>query len=138
MVTIVDAREAIYTYFLANFSAVPSSRIDAANEEFDPPDGLPWVRLNVRHLASQQESLGGVGQRKFFREGSVFVSIYIPENDGLQNADTIANAVRTILEGVHLNNNDIRLNTCTITEIGLVDGWFLVQAETSFNYTETR
>lgn len=138
MVTITAAREAIYERFLTNFTAVPAARIDAANEDFDPPVGQPWVRLSVTHNTATQQSLGGAGQRKFLRFGSFFVSIYVPENTGLQTADTIANSVRQLMEGVSLNNNDIRMNACTITEIGIVDGWLLVQAETVFNYTETR
>ena len=138
MVAIADARNAIYTYFLANFTGVPAARIDAANEEFDTPVGVPWVRLSVNHNFATQRSLGGAGQRKYDRGGTVFVQIFTPQNAGLNSADDIVQDVIDTLEGIHLQNNDIRLNTATPNEIGLTDGWHLLLVSIDFEYTENR
>jgi hypothetical protein len=138
MVTLAAARNAIYDHFFTNFTAIPSARITAENEEFDPPVGQSWVRLAVNHTASVQESLGDVGLRKFSRIGSAFVQIFIPENSGLNSADLLADAVRTVFEGVRLLDNDIRFYNSTVREIGVNEGWYQLSVESEFVYTQTK
>jgi len=138
MATIITAREAIYDHFLTNYVALPSARIDADNEDFTPPTEQSWARLSVRHLGSVQESLGGVGFRKFDRFGSCFVQIFIPLNDGVSEADTLAQAVITLLEGTSLSGNTIRFTNSQIRELGVENGWYVLVVETFFSYTETK
>lgn len=138
MATLTEAREAIYDRFLTNYTALPAASIDADNEEFSPPAGAAWARLSVRHTGSVQESLGGIGYRKFTRIGSTFVQIFTPLNQGASEADTLAQAARVILEGVSLVGNTIRFTNVVVREIGPSDGWYLVVVEAFFEYTETR
>lgn len=138
MVSITDAREAIYGQFINNFSAVPADRVTAENEEFSPPSGVAWVRLSVSHRVALQDSLGGEGSRKFSRTGAVFVQVFTPLDQGVREADTIAQAAKVVLEGKSLSGNDIRLNTATIREGGPENGLYSLVVEVPFVYTETR
>jgi len=138
MTTLSEAREAIYLKFLTDYTALPAASITADNEEFDPPNGAAWGRLSVRHTGSVQESLGGIGLRKFTRIASCFFQIFTPQNQGAAEADTLAQAARTVLEGVTLSGNSIRFTNSVIRETGVENGWFGVVVESFFEYTETK
>jgi hypothetical protein len=139
MVTITEARELIYEEFLGSYAAIPSARITADNEQFDPPAGLSWGRFSVRHTGRSQESLGGVGRRKFTSRGSAFFQIFSPQDQGLATVDGLAQAAREVLEGISLSGNDIRFTDCDVRELGPdQDGWFGMTVEASFEYTETK
>lgn len=139
MVTITEARELIYEEFLGSYTAIPAARITADNESFDPPSGLSWGRLVVRHTGRTQETLGAIGLRKYASRGSVFFQIFVPENDGVGTADGLAHAARGVLEGISLSGNDIRFTDCDVRELGPdQDGWFGMTVEASFEYTETK
>jgi len=138
MTTLVEAREAIYEQFINNYTAIPAARITADNEQFTPPVDLAWGRFSVRHTGSAQESLGGVGNRKFNRLGSAFFQVFTPENQGTFEADTLAQAARVLLEGLSLSSNTIRFNGCDVREIGVNNGWYGVVVEGNFVYTDTK
>lgn len=109
-----------------------------------PPDGFPpdapWVRVAIRHRDSDQESVGDVGARKFTRSGSLFVQCFSPlAVNGLVSSDTLAATARGIFEGVTLTPENVRFTDCVVREIGDDgDGYFQVNVECFFNYTETK
>jgi hypothetical protein len=138
MTTITAARESLYTEFYNSFTGVPQARITFDNEKFDPPEDVSWVRFAVRHFGGGQESLGDVGARKFNRTGAAFVQVFIPQDTGIRDADTLAQEARTVLEGKTLLSGAVRTFDSEIREIGLNDGYFMVVVETRFEYTETR
>ena len=138
MATLQEAREAIYLKFLTDYTALPSARITADNEQYDPPAGQSWGRLSVRHTGSVQESLGPVGLRKFTRIGSCFFQVFVPQNQGVDEADQLAQAARSVLEGISLIDNTVRFTNSVIRETGTENGWFGVVVESFFEYTETK
>ena len=138
MTTIAQAKDAMLTEYVTN-TILASSQVTLENEQFEPPADTAWVRASVRHFDGGQDSLGGVGLRKFSRVGALFVQIFIPQDTGgTAPADTIAQEARTLLEGKHLTGTTINLLTSNIREIGQVDGYFVVVVETGFEYIETR
>ena len=138
MTTLAQAKTAMLEEYVNN-TTLASTQITLENEQFQPPDDTAWVRASVRHFDGGQDSLGGVGSRKFSRIGALFVQIFIPQDTGgTSPADTIAHEARTLLEGKHLTGTTVNLLTSQVREIGQVDGYFMVVVETGFEYTETR
>lgn len=138
MVTLAEATEAIYEEFLGSYTAIPAARITAEGEDFDPPSGVAWGRFSVRHRTRSQETLGGIGRRKFSSSGAAFFQIFTPLNSGRASADSLAESARDVLEGISLSGNDIRFYGCDVREMPEEDGWYAVIVEASFEYTETK
>ena len=137
MTTLNQARSEIYTKLLT-MTSVPAANIRRENEKFEPPADAAWISIHVENQASAQESLGDVGNRKFERFASAVVEIHLPQNDGLGAGDTIAQEVRDLLEGTQIAGTTIRLNETEIRELGVIDGYYMLVAETAIRYTETR
>lgn len=138
MVTHTDMRTEVTKFFLTNFTSLPADRIALPNEEFDTPVGQTWVRFSILNTASVQRSLGGIGRRKFDRNASVFVQIFVPQNGAQKEGDLLAEAVRSIFEGISLVGNDIRFQSTIVREIGQEDAWYQLSVECEFEYTETK
>jgi hypothetical protein len=140
MTTRVAAADAMYSLFLDNFTGFPTdkSRVECDNEAFTPPAGLPWARMAKRSNFSGQETLGGAGQRKFDRGGSLFVQFFAPLNSGSRELRGFADEAAKLFEGVSLSGNTIRFNSAEVREIGPSDGWYMIVMEAVFVYTETR
>lgn len=138
MTTLAEAKDAMLTEYVNN-TILASTQITLENEQFEPPLDTPWVRASVRHFDGGQDSLGGVGARKFERVGSMFVQVFVPQDTGGTSAgDTIAHEARTLLEGKHLTGTTVNLLTSNVREIGQVDGFYVIVVETGFIYQETR
>lgn len=136
MTTLAEARERIYDEFITAWGATSDLTLD--NEKFDPPSDSPWARLSIRHNGRDQESLGPVTGRKFESIGSVFVQCFSPLDGGRTAADTLAATAQSILEGKHLHPEGIRLTGAAITEIGASEGWYQINVEALFTYSETK
>jgi len=140
MTTRVAAADAMFSRFLDNFTGFPTneSRVECDNDSFTPPTDLPWVRLAKRSSTSSQESLGGVGLRKWERGGSLFMQFFGPLNTGSRTLRGHADEAAKLFEGVSLSGNTIRFTDAVVQEIGPSDGWYMIVVEASFVYTETR
>jgi len=136
MTTLNDARGAIYAAFVAGWGATSAYTFD--NESYDPPANANWVRLVVRHDDRVQESLGGLGRRKFESGGSVIIQCFAPLDSGAASADTLASAARSIFEGKTFNPEYIRFTSAVVREIGPTDDWYQINVEAFFTYTETK
>lgn len=134
MTGIVDAREAIYQEFLTAWGA--TSPFTFENEAYTPTAGVSWVRLSVRHNTSLQDSIGGVGNRKFERSGRVFIQIFTPLDRGLRPADALTATARAIFEGVRVSG--IVFYSPVIREIGPDGAWLQVNVECPFDYQEVK
>lgn len=135
MTTLNEAAGRIYQDFNTDWAALTPLTFDG--EEFDPPAGS-WVRLTVRHNVSQQESLGGVGRRKFERGGLVIVQCFTPLDLGRATADNLATVARNVFEGKTLTPENIRFTAVLTREIGPSEVWFQINVEAAFTYTETK
>ena len=136
MTTLNEARGAIYTAFAAGWGA--TSVFTRDNENFNPPVNAVWARLTVRHDDRSQESLGGLGRRKFESVGSVIVQCFSPLDTGATSADTLAETAQGIFEGKTLTPEGIRFTSSVIREIGPTDDWYMINVEAFFTYTETK
>jgi hypothetical protein len=138
MTTLGQARERIYESFVTDWGATSAFTFD--NEEFDPPTGTPWVRLAVRHTASNQETLGGIGQRKYERIGSVFVQCFTPLDSGVASADNLASIARAVFEGKTLApaGEAIHFFDVVVREVGPDGAWYQINVEAFFTYHETK
>ena len=137
MTTLNEAAEAIYQSFETAWGATSALTFD--NEEFDPPDNAPFVRLTVRHNGARQDTIGRATNRKFGRTGSVFVQIFTLANEGRANADNLAQTARAVFEGVTLSGTTLFFRNVIVREIGPGDGrWYQVNVEAEFKYFETK
>lgn len=137
---LAEVREAVYETFVAAWVvANPSIPYGFDNEKFEKPVGTPWIRLSIRHKTSQQESLGGVGNRRFFRTADIYVQIFGPLDTGTKDCDDLAQSARTILEGIRITSaGDVWITAANVRELGPADGWCQVLVTAGLNYTEIR
>jgi hypothetical protein len=136
MVTLNDARGAIYTAFVAGWGATSPFLLD--NEKFDSPPLAEWARTVVRHAARAQETLGSEGNRKFESVGSVITQCFGPLDSGTEGVDTLAKVAQGIFEGKTLLPENIHFTASVVTEIGPTDDAYQINVEAFFTYTETK
>lgn len=134
MTTLSTARESIYQRFATDWGVTSDYTFD--NEDFTPPEDTPWVRLVVRHTSSNQVSLGSSGNRKFDRDGLVFVQVFTPLDQGSAVADALVEKVLEIFEGKTIDL--IRFTDVTPREVGPMDGWYQVNVDAAFIWTERK
>lgn len=134
MTTINEARTVVYERFEAAWGALSAFTFE--NEAFTPPVGLPWVRVSVRNLDSEQECLGSPGHRRFKRNALAFAQVFVPGDSGTKDSDTLAEAFRDIFEGVSVTGLDFR--AASTREVGVDNGWHQTLAEAPFDYRETK
>jgi hypothetical protein len=135
MTTLNEARGIINTAYITG-SGLDDAHLDLDNEKFDPPTGDAWARLVVRHAARGQESLGGVGLRKFESVGTAIIQCFAPLESGAAEADTLAQVAMGIFEGKTLSG--VRFTAAAPIEIGPGKDWYQINVEAFFTYTETK
>lgn len=128
MTTLNEAKEAITDRFVTLWGSTSPFTFD--NEAFTKPP--TWVRLVVRHTGSNQETLGRVLNRKYNRQGSIFIQVFTPIDQGTQQADNLAQTARDIFEGVSFNG--IYANDAIIREVGPEGDWYQINVEILFFY----
>lgn len=136
MATLQAAREAMYQQFVTAWGATTPYTFD--NEIFDPPEGVSWIRLSVRHTRSNQETLGGLGARKFRRGGACIVQVFAPQGQGVRAADILAQQARAIFEGITLVTGSLWFTDVIVQEVGESEGWYQINVEALFDYDEVK
>lgn len=137
MTTLNEAKEAIYERFVSLYTGVPSDRITFDNEEFEAGDGTdPWVRLAVRGIIRNQDTLGRKTNRRFRALASTFVQVYTEANIGVQQSDVLAQEAGDIFEGESFSGLDFR--SAIIQETGPDGKWYQSVVEIEFNYDEIK
>lgn len=139
MVSLVNAREEIYQRWATQWGT--TTPYTFANEGYAPPVGTPWVSVNVIHTVSTLEAIGGRGyggMNLYQRQGLCNMRVFVPQDQGIRTADTLAQQARNIFEGVTLGTNAIRFNNVEIREIGPVDSWFVIEVDAAFQYDERK
>ncbi len=135
MTTLNEARGIIYTAYIAGSGLDEDTHVDLDNEHFDPPDDA-WARVVVRHAVRGQESLGGVGLRKFESVGTAIVQCFAPLESGAAGADTLAQVAMGIFEGKTLTG--VRFTAAAPIEIGAGKDFYQINVECFFTYSETK
>jgi hypothetical protein len=136
MTTFAEARESIYERFRAGWTATPASHYTFAGENFTPPASGAWVRLSVRLQATGGQTLGPINGRRFTRVASVFVQLFIPENRGEGQLDTLMKAVTDLFEGVSFDG--LRFFQADPRETGTDGKWQTALVEVPFDYDESK
>ncbi len=134
MTTFAAAKESILQQFVTDWGANSAYTFD--NEDFRPPVDAPWVRLAIRHIASIQTSIGGLGNRKFDREGLVLIQIFGRLDRGTKAVDDLAELALAIYEGKSIDN--IWFTSTVIREVGPLDGWYQISLDSQFTWTEKK
>ena len=135
--TLNESRTAVYEAFIAAWTPT-GHELTFDNEAFSPPVDVPWARLSVRQLASTQETLGRVGNRRFSRLAAAFAQIFVPIDEGTSIADNLATIARNAFEGTSLTGTTVRFQDVIVREIGPEGRWYNVTVEAQFEYDETR
>lgn len=97
MTTVQQAEEAIVKTFLDAWGS--ETPVTLINERFDPPSNSPWARVIIYHYESRQETLGGVGNRRYHRTGRITVQLFSPLNQGTKRLSQLAQKAREAYEG---------------------------------------
>ncbi len=139
--TINQAKTAILDLLLSAWGT--RTPVTLENEVFDPEveGGTEWIRGSIRNLASNQETLGNVGNREYKRAGSLFVQIFTPSDAGTADADGHAELVRTTFEGISLaagGSGSIKFFDAEVREIPGDGRWFQTNVEVAFDYYQQR
>lgn len=144
MTTQPEAVEGMAKAFVDGWTAAyPSYPYVLDNDVLRTPTDTPWARLSVRHADGQQDSLGGVGVRKFLRTGTVFVNVYTRTQNanaggGSAQAIGIARTVANFFEGKTLQPSTVWFAGVIVRELGPSGKWYQVSVEATFNYQETK
>jgi len=136
LTTFVEATEAIYQRFVDNFTGVSLANITFDNEEFDPTDSTGWVRLVVRNLGRDQETLGKKGNRRFKTPALALVQVFTPANTGIKQAGTLAQEAADIFEGESFSGLDFQ--SAPISPGGPDKKWYQLVVEAQFDFDEIK
>jgi len=141
VVTVVDAREAIYSRWSTQWVSSGAARtaFTFENDAFSEPDHDDyWARVTVLGLGGGQVSLGPTSGRKYRRLGSVIVQIFSPVDSGMTTSGGHAEAALDIFEGASFSN--LCFNDGSIREVGVMPGekWHLTNVEILFDFEETK
>lgn len=97
-----EARNEIMKRYLNEFTGQFPIALD--NKKLEKPDGVKWVRLNIQFNDGNQDSLGQPTNRKFVKQGLIFVQVFTPANKGTNENDDLCKDSLELLDGVRLNN----------------------------------
>ena len=118
-------------------------------EDSNPPEGKPWVRLAVRHLSRNQETLGKKGNRKFRVEALVMIQVFTLAETNTMEGDAVAWAVAELYDAekiiaydqyrekssqVAIVNGDIVFGSASCSETGVEGKLWALLVEIPFSY----
>ncbi|MEE8608998.1 MAG: hypothetical protein V3S55_15445 [Nitrospiraceae bacterium] len=136
MTTLNQAREAVYSRFIAQFTGTSNIVFDNEAPPFDTNVVTEWVRLAVRNIERAQDTIGVVGNRRYRSGALVFVQVYTRSDTGVQQSDTLTIEVVDIFEGVSFSGLDF--NEAISKEIGPDGKWYQAVVEAQFDYDEIK
>ena len=128
----VEALEAIYTRFLAEFSLPGNTVLENEEDSFSSS----WVRLSVRSASRSQDTLGVKANRKYRSSASVLVQVYTPVNTGVKESATLAKEAADIFEGESFSGLDF--GVAQTRETGPTGKWHQTVVEVPFDFDEIK
>lgn len=141
MTSVPEAKQIILAEFETLWVAAhPTVPYFFENEAQGPPSDGPYVHLFIRHATRNQESLGGIGARKFQSSGFIVLQIFAPLDGGSAVADNLAATAQSIFEGKSLTSGGATVNTNSSVpaELGPTDDGYQTNVVTAFNYHQTK
>ncbi len=130
-----QARRLVYQHWNDNWTG-PTCVFDNMQGVEGTVDS-PWVTNIVRELASRQATLGSIGSRRWERQAVLITTIRVPSDEGTELADSYAQAVRDLFEGVTLEGG-LNIFQVDIAEGGTDGHWYTVTVRSLFTYQETK
>ena len=100
-------------------------------------DNDPWAAVSIRHALGQQSSLGGIGSRRFTRNGTIFVQIFTLIGKSLQEAYQLAKIVGDAYEG-QASANGVWFRDIRVNEIGRDGTFYQMNVLIDFQYDEIK
>ncbi len=98
-----------------------------------PTTPIKWARISVKHANGQRASLGRADSKsKNTQSGFLFIEIFTPRDNGLQDSDTISAAFADSLR--NFSDGDIWVNEVSEIEMGEDGFWFRSDVIASFEY----
>lgn len=99
-----------------------------------PNTRVPWARFTIRH---SDGGSAAIGNRRFRREGTIFIQLYAPVGDGLSALDPLTKIAMDAYEGQSTAGGawfrDVRSR-----EIGPDGDWYQVNVLVDFEYHEIK
>jgi len=106
---------------------------DDTAKEVPDDVSVKWVRISVKHANGTRASLGRADTKsKHTQSGFVFIEIYTPRDDGLQNSDVLSAAFADSLR--KFSDGDIWIGDVSEVEVGEDGSWFRSDAIAEFQY----
>lgn len=132
--------QALYGAFMDAWSSTP---VAAENEIFETEPS--WVRLTVRELASEQQTLGPKRARRFRRDCAVYVQVFTPAEGafldvkgGVRAGLELAEDVRRFFEGESISAAKFHAATVTRERLDAETGrWLTLLVTCPFYFHET-
>ena len=93
-----QAIAAVRAFFASAWGSLTQVIYD--DERKDLPEGT-WVRLNVRHGAGDQTTMGAPGNNRHEQLGGITVQVFQPEGQAGKDARAKASAAAAIFRGKH-------------------------------------
>lgn len=117
---------------------VPVLVFESDNSEAPPDGDLPYVKVYIRHNSTSPPTLGGVGQRRYERYGSVYMNIFVPfqEGMGVTIAQRLAQVARDAYEGTRTDSAWFR--SCRLNEAGRDGPWYQINVTADFCWEEVK
>jgi hypothetical protein len=129
-----DARDRILTPLKAVADAQSLYAVYDDTAKTVPTDqSIKWVRISVRHASGSRASLGRADKKsKHTQSGFVFVEIYTPREDGLQDSDVLSAAFADNFRNPA--DGDIWFGDVNEMEMGPDGNWFRSDVVAEFQY----
>lgn len=106
------------------------------NEAFTPPAASAFARVLVNEESSRQETLGGIGQRRFLRQARILIKIFSLTDEGTQAIDLLTGQARDIFEGESFNG--LRVFSVSSRRAASDGKWFAGIVEVPFDFEERK
>jgi len=139
-----EVKKTILTYFIQEFNE--TTPVHITNQGFykctspltpsEKPSNEPWIRFIVKNNNTQQWTLGRIGSRRWERYGFISCQVFIQENTGTNQGDTLCEEIIGIFEGERLGQ--ICFKKGVYEEIGANDGWFQFNIIIDYQFDETK
>jgi hypothetical protein len=128
------------TGFPVSFTDVPLT--PALSDMIQGENGVeltPWARCTIRTAQRKQETFGANGNsgRIWLELGAVFIEIYSPTGQGLEQAYELAEIVKNAFEGVSEDTNIFYRDFC-IVEAGAEGVFSHLNVTGQWEYRESR
>jgi hypothetical protein len=139
--TITQARDEMSTLFNDAWEASAYAAFPVMWDDVGEPVGAarsPWARFSVRHADGGQATLASIGGvRRWRREGTIFVQLFAPANEGLSRLDEMAIVAMRAFEG-KTTAGGVWFRDVRLREVGVDGNWQQFNVLADFEYDEIR